>query len=172
MASQPGCRSDHLSQHAFDSSETSSMAEPTGIDRHEGHQLQHKVRRPDLELVLPVVWCSAHLWQELSQLHCRALSAVVVVAAISVLLRWCSGQQVRQSISLVGVAQAEPAEMDAHVRTIVRRDVDAAVERLRREFAKGEAMHIQAARGHAQNEYDPLKQCGISEDEANPKSGN
>lgn len=44
--------------------------------------------------------------------------------------------------------QTEPAELDARVRMIVRQEVDAAVERLRREFAERETMLIQAFKGH------------------------
>lgn len=55
------------------------------------------------------------------------------------------------------MAQAEPAEMDTHVRTIVRQEVDAAVERLREEFAKGEAMHTQPVICHADHNRNELK---------------
>ena len=48
--------------------------------------------------------------------------------------------------------QTEPAELDARVRMIVRQEVDAAVERLRREFAEREAMLIQAIEGHVEEE--------------------
>lgn len=60
MASQTGCRVDHLTQNGTGSSETGSTAEPSGTKGQQGQHPRNKVRRPDVELVLPALWCSAH----------------------------------------------------------------------------------------------------------------
>ena len=55
------------------------------------------------------------------------------------------------------MTQTEHAELEARVRMIVKLEVDAAVERLRREFAERETMLIQALKGHIDGECDHLE---------------
>lgn len=50
--------------------------------------------------------------------------------------------------------QDEAAPVDARIQAAVRQEVDAAVERLRKEFAKRESMLMAAVMSHAERERD------------------
>ena len=75
--------------------------------------------------------------------------AAIIAAAVQLLVQ---AAKTTLKLKACGVMQTEPAELDARVRMIVRQEVNAAVERLRREFAERETMLIQAIKGRVEEE--------------------
>lgn len=59
--------------------------------------------------------------------------------------------------------QANTAVWRAHVQEAVREEVDAAVERLRKEYEKREAMLMSAVLSHAERERDLLERISALE---------
>ncbi len=142
MTSQKGHGADTLSYSNFDGPEASGTPDLT----------HHQVRWLSLEAF--AICYTVHSTKgagaaQVAKLFILVGVTAIIAAAIKLLFQ---GARAALGLRGCGVMQTEPAELDAQVRMIVRQEVDAAVERLRKEFAERETMLIQAFEDRAEEE--------------------